>query len=262
MANGTKEKAMPKGGRKATKGRKPANANGTSNGKGFKANGLALLDDPGSPLNYRQRLFVYYYLGDAKGVAVKAAEMAGYAHPISNACRLMDNDGIRAALTQAVNEAGMSPVEQVARLAEQASGPPRECFNPRTGKPDLKRIYDSGLHHWIEGVTPTKQGPAVKFPSSQVALKLMAQISGLIRSDQHTHFHLPPDLSLYSDSQIAAMRRGEDPGPPALQGQPKTVGTEAAGSGQQGQLEPPGADSTIIETTGGEESQDGKPEGA
>lgn len=54
-------------------------------------------------LTEKQRLFVLAYCGEAKGIAVRAAEMAGYANAQSNAHRLMEHDGVSRAIA-AIND--------------------------------------------------------------------------------------------------------------------------------------------------------------
>jgi hypothetical protein len=219
-------------------------------------NGDSLILPDGKTLTWRQRLFIKHYFGEANGNPVEAARLAGYAFPETDGYRLLRISTIQAAIRQGLRNAGLDTDEILARWAEQASGLGPEYWTDE-GRLDFKRLKADGLTHLVKRATPTKCGMAHELCDPQLAQKLLAQATGLLK-EQHNHFHLPNDLSLYSDHQIAAMRRGEDPGPPALQGQPKTVGAEAtgSGSGQQGQLEPPGADSTIIETTGGETSGD------
>ncbi|MDR3582601.1 MAG: terminase small subunit [Candidatus Pacebacteria bacterium] len=75
-----------------------------------------------STLNHRQRLFVHYYLGDAKDNAVKAAKMAGYANPESAAFQLLKSRVISGYLEQKLEESGAMPVAEVlARLSTIAS---------------------------------------------------------------------------------------------------------------------------------------------
>jgi hypothetical protein len=225
-----------------------------------KGGSLTLPD--GKTLTWRQRLFIKHYFGEANGNPVEAARLAGYACPDPDGYRLLGILSIRAAITQGLHNAGLDTDEILARWAEQASGLGPEYWTDE-GKLDFPALKRDGLTHLVKRATPTKCGMAHELCDPQLAQKLLAQATGLLK-EQHNHFHLPPDLSLYSDSQIAAMRRGEDPGPPALAGQqPKTV------EGQQGQLEPPKPESQIIETTGGEASGDrpkgagaGEPEGA
>lgn len=54
-------------------------------------------------LTEKQRKFVEAYCGPAKGIAMQAAKLAGYANPESNAHRLMEHDGISRAI-HAIND--------------------------------------------------------------------------------------------------------------------------------------------------------------
>lgn len=51
-------------------------------------------------LSERQRRFVEAYMGEAGGVATRAAEIAGYAHPHVQGARLLANDRIAAAIAE------------------------------------------------------------------------------------------------------------------------------------------------------------------
>lgn len=51
-------------------------------------------------LTEKQRRFVEAYCGPAKGVALQAARMAGYANPESNAHRLMEVEGVSRAIRE------------------------------------------------------------------------------------------------------------------------------------------------------------------
>ena len=72
-------------------------------------------------LTYKQRLFVAYYLGDAKGNATQAARMAGYRWPHKVAERLVGKSGIKAAIESHLAKAAMSADEVLARLSEFAA---------------------------------------------------------------------------------------------------------------------------------------------
>jgi hypothetical protein len=73
-------------------------------------------------LNHYQRLFLHYYLGDANGDEVKAAEMAGYGRPALMGPRLLKSRSVCAELAKKLDDAGaMSSTEILARLSAIAS---------------------------------------------------------------------------------------------------------------------------------------------
>lgn len=73
-------------------------------------------------LNHRQRLFVHYYLNDAKDDPVKAARMAGYTHPEVASEKLIASKAICGYLEQKLEESGAMPVAEIlARLSTIAS---------------------------------------------------------------------------------------------------------------------------------------------
>jgi hypothetical protein len=51
------------------------------------------------PLSYRQRLFVEFYLGESSESAADAARRAGYQSPEKLGPRLVEESGVRAAIT-------------------------------------------------------------------------------------------------------------------------------------------------------------------
>lgn len=78
-------------------------------------------------LNHYQRLFVHYYLGDAKNDEVKAARLAGYGKPELHGPRLLRNPTICSHLEQKLEESGAMPVVEIlARLSTIASLDPLE----------------------------------------------------------------------------------------------------------------------------------------
>lgn len=64
-------------------------------------------------LNFKHRLFLHHYLGDAKGDPVKAARLAGYSSPEKAAPVLLRNSTIASYLEQKLEEAGALPVAEI-----------------------------------------------------------------------------------------------------------------------------------------------------
>ena len=73
------------------------------------------------PLNYRQRMFVAYYLGESSGSAADAARKAGYKWPETQGPRLLKTSEIRAAIAARVETAAISADEVLARLSDTAT---------------------------------------------------------------------------------------------------------------------------------------------
>jgi phage terminase small subunit len=86
------------------------------------------------PLTTKQRAFVEQYL-TCWNVS-EAARRAGYANPYNNGHRLMEYDGIKAAIATRLSEMKMSADEVLARLTDHASGSLR---------PFIRRGHDGEL---------------------------------------------------------------------------------------------------------------------
>ncbi|MGO8897175.1 MAG: terminase small subunit [Isosphaeraceae bacterium] len=76
---------------------------------------------PERELTHRERLFVTAFLGEANGVAVEAARIAGYSSPGKVAHRLVGRSGISAAIAQATTAAALSANQILAHLSELAT---------------------------------------------------------------------------------------------------------------------------------------------
>ena len=177
-------------------------------------------------LTRRRELFVDALVGEARGNRTKAAVLAGYGpkHARKYGSYLTTLPAVQAAIDARLEGRALRDSEIIDRLCEQACGPTPDMCDPETGKPDLKRIFDSGRLHMLAEVIPTRNGPSIKFPSSQGALKLLAQIRGMLK-DRVEHSFDPDTLRLYSIEQLRQMQKGLDPGPPALaNGQPVLPG--------------------------------------
>lgn len=72
-------------------------------------------------MNYRRRLFVASFLGEANGNATAAARAAGYKQPSMAGSRMLKFDEVRAAIDAKLAEAAMPAAEVLARLSEQAA---------------------------------------------------------------------------------------------------------------------------------------------
>lgn len=72
-------------------------------------------------LNFRQRLFVAYYLGVACGNATDAARRAGYKSPNAAGQKLTNNADVKAYLEAKLDSVGMTQDELLARTAEIAA---------------------------------------------------------------------------------------------------------------------------------------------
>lgn len=66
----------------------------------------------------RRKLFVEYYLGDARGNGTKAARLAGYEYPSEEAYRLLRNAQVRARIDERLAEIAMSANEVLAELSD------------------------------------------------------------------------------------------------------------------------------------------------
>jgi hypothetical protein len=239
QTNGHNGNGHTNGNGKGPNGRRSRSVNGNGSANGSQnghdgSSALAVADPPiTAELNFRQRLFVEAFLGEAKGVAMEAARIAGYAFPNVDGTRLLANVRIKAAVEQRLTEASLSSNEILARLSEQATGLTPEYWT-KDGKLDFPALRRDGKTHLIRRVTPTKQGRAYELADPQQALVTLAKYRGLLVERVQVNVN----VGEYDDPvQLAAIERGEDPGPPRKRSSPQV---------QQAQLE---SSPKVIETT-------------
>jgi Terminase small subunit len=145
-------------------------------------------------LNHRQRLFLNYFLGDAKDDAVKAARLAGYRKPESAAPMLLNNRHVAAYLEQKLEESGALPVAEIlARLSTIATLDPTEFieFKEETNKAgesvekpyiDIKKIKKLHKGHLIKKLKMQPSGAVeMEFHDSVEAMDRLAKYYGMFK---------------------------------------------------------------------------------
>lgn len=137
-------------------------------------------------LNHLHRLFLNYYLKDAKGDAVKAARMAGYKNPERTGPVLLNNRQVAAYLEQKMEESGaLTVAELLARLSTIATLDPMEFIvfdEDDKAKFDLKKVKKLKKGHLIKDLKIRRNGDVeVSFHSSVEAMDKLAKIQGLFK---------------------------------------------------------------------------------
>jgi hypothetical protein len=94
-------------------------------------------------LTTRQRMFVAYYLGEAKFDASKAAGMAGYGQPLSASHKLKTHPAIKAAIEAKLDQVGLTADEVLAGLSDMATASIADVLNA-SGKLDLAKARRNG----------------------------------------------------------------------------------------------------------------------
>jgi hypothetical protein len=164
-------------------------------------------------------------------MGLRCPEQAGH--------RMLKDVEVKALIEKHVEDGALNATEVLALLSEAAEGPPHDLFDPETGAPDLLRIVRSRKTHLLRRVVPTKHGLSVEFVDAQAAQIALAKYHGLLVE----RVQVSVNVTEYDDpQQLAAIERGEDPGPPRKR------------SSQQVQ---PALESgpTVIETTGTVETE-------
>jgi len=113
------------------------------------------------PLNYRQRLFIEAYLGEASQSAVAAARRAGYRRPDEVGPKLAARSQIRAAIDAGETVAGLRASEVLARAADVASADLLgfSCLDELgVARADLKLLHRRGLGHVIKRLKTGRDG--------------------------------------------------------------------------------------------------------
>lgn len=148
--------------------------------------------------DYRQALFVHYYLGQAQGNATLAAKLAGFSE--KHVTNLLRNPAIAAKIEAKLGEAGLSGDEILARLSDQATGSYEHFLtveqevDPRTKEPvfdakgepvlnariDLAKAAKLGKLHLIKKLVPhNKYGLIPELYDAQAALVRLGVNRGL-----------------------------------------------------------------------------------
>jgi hypothetical protein len=181
--------------------------------------------------------FVLHYLRNPN--ATEAARLAGYKDPNVLGPRLLHHPLIRKALDKQLDRLGLSAAETLANMAEIARGVSIADFIPEGGgEPTYATVKASPKAHLIKKLTPTKQGLSLDMHDRVKALDAFGRYHKLwAGSAGEVPFRIPDDLSGYDDAQIALMKQGKDPGPPAL----RQVAKAPNGTGANGHPEGNGA---------------------
>ncbi len=126
------------------------------------------------PLNFRQRLFIEFYLGESSGSATDAARRAGYRAPHPEGARLLRRPSIRAAIDARVAEAATTGHEVLARVADIANSNLLDFLDLSKGDDgtvSLKMIKQLGLGHVVKRIRTRKDGTReIEFESKLPAL--------------------------------------------------------------------------------------------
>jgi phage terminase small subunit len=143
-------------------------------------------------LNYKERLFVSYFLGESNGNATDAARRAGYVHPNKIGPRLAVKVGIRAAIEARLAGPALSAAETLARLSEQATADMGDFVSVvgDVARVDLATAKRRGKLHLVRKLKQGRYGPELELYSAQAALELLARHHGLLgRKDDDDDDH-------------------------------------------------------------------------
>jgi hypothetical protein len=157
-------------------------------------------------LTFKQRQFVSYFLGEAKGNATEAARMVGYVEPNVQGPRLLVNVRIRAAIDAQLEETALSADEILARLSEVASVDMADFMTiDRQGaaRLDLAKAQARGKTHLIKSLRPTKFGLAIELHDSQAAVERLGRYRRLFGP-------MPHDSALPDSINVTIVRTGGD----------------------------------------------------
>lgn len=146
----------------------------------------------GLPL--KQRLFVAYYLGKAKGNGTLAARLAGYGSPTEAASRLLTFAKVKAAIEAKLAEVAMSSDEVLARLSDLAATTAADFSRFDADKSpdrlpalDLRKAKRRGKLASVKKLKAKQAGPddpavivEVELHDAHKALALLAKYHGLL----------------------------------------------------------------------------------
>ena len=129
-------------------------------------------------LNFRQRQFVDFYLGQAKANASEAARLAGFGSARMAGPRMMKNDAIRAAIDARLNSSALATREILARLSDVACASLEDFmeFDDQGGfRVDLAKAERRGVSHVLKLARMTPHGLHIELHDPLVALDRLAR---------------------------------------------------------------------------------------
>lgn len=137
-------------------------------------------------LTNKRRIFIEEYLNCWNGA--EAARRAGYAYPRRQACRLLTNDDIRAAINDRLADKSMSADEVLVRLADMAKSDIADFVLFREdGTWTIDWRAAEGKTHVIKRLRETKDGLILELYDAQAALEKIGRAHGIFRSvHEHT----------------------------------------------------------------------------
>jgi phage terminase small subunit len=149
-------------------------------------------------LNYKERLFVSYFLGESNGNATDAARRAGYVHPNKIGPRLAVKVGIRAAIEARLAGPALTADEVLARLSDQAAADVGDFLTfsrpegrgkgdkaaPVRVRLDLDKARRNGKLPLVKKLKRGKYGLEIELYDAQAALVQLGKYHGLFRDDR------------------------------------------------------------------------------
>lgn len=169
-------------------------------------------------LTEKQELFVQAYCGEAKGNASEAARIAGYAHPLHQACKIKWSPAVRARIDEYLKANALLVGEALQILSEQAQGSLADFFTvSANGKPtfDLKKAQRLGKLRLIKRLKVAPDGSAdIELHDPQAAATLLLRYHGAFKDKLEVTVHDDgADAALDRKLASLAAARGAAPDP-------------------------------------------------
>jgi len=150
-------------------------------------------------LNFKQRLFVEAYIGEANGNATEAARIAGYAHPNTQGPRLLVNVCVQAQVARRLSCAALAANEVLARVSDIASADVLdfvEFDDSGEWTVSLKLTKRRGKGHVIRKLKKGELGTEIELRDSLAALIKIGEYHNLWNREK------PPEVSLVQLAQL------------------------------------------------------------
>lgn len=171
------------------------------------------LDELRRDLSPRQLRFATEYVSNG-GNALRAAEAAGYAHPINHGSRTLSHPKVRAFIDAAMEDAGPSAAEVIASVAELARFDPAAIGDrvyKREGDRrvvDWAKVEELGLGRFIQsvGMHGRTGHESIKWYSRFDALSSLAKFLGLT-SDTAIQVNIQ-QIATMTDAELDRIIRG------------------------------------------------------
>jgi hypothetical protein len=157
----------------------------------------------------KEKLFVNYYLGEARCNASQAARLAGYSSPGQTGHTLLKKTEIQTAISERTADVAAMANEVLRTLADHMRGPTAACFG-EDGELDPAALRKAGLLHLVRKTRRDKDGNlTIELYDAQAAAVQLGKHHGVLEPDGGSNVTVLPIVYV---NDWRAARDPDEPG--------------------------------------------------